>query len=81
MSHPSNLHQELDSRRRDAKLSVRDVWVDFFANGGTAMPAAVAEYLETGRGLGVHEHDILAQAINDHYIELGLDHPAPYAKD
>ena len=34
---------------------------------GTLMPTA-------------HDHDLLAQALNDRFVELGGNHPVPYSE-
>jgi hypothetical protein len=29
---------------------------------------------------GAHDHDLLAQALNDRFVELGGDHRVPYSE-
>jgi hypothetical protein len=51
----------------------------YFGLGGTAKPREMEAYLRGAQEFSSREHDVLAQAINDHSIDLGMNHPAPYA--
>ena len=57
------------------------VWRDYFALGGTATPKELEDYLRGEGTLDRVQHDMLAHAINEHYAEAGMDHPAPYSED
>jgi len=57
------------------------VWRDYFALGGTATPRQIEDYLRGQGTLAPLQHDMLAHAINEHYAEAGMDHPAPYSED
>lgn len=50
---------------------------DYFALGGTATPRQMEDYLRGEGTLDPVQHDMLAHAINEHYAEAGMDHPAP----
>ena len=59
-------------------LTLTELWLGYLAVGGTASPARVAAY---ARGLlrpDSHQHNMIAQAINEHFYELGEDHPVSY---
>lgn len=72
---------ELDRGRREVDLSMADLWWAYFALGGNATPTEVSAMV-TGRSRPERmDHDILAQAINDRFLDLGLDHPVAYASD
>jgi hypothetical protein len=68
----------LDEARRDAGLSITDLWLRYFALGGMSAPMELEAYL-----LGVlrptnHEHNRVVHAINECHVEQGRDHPIPY---
>jgi hypothetical protein len=59
-------------------LSLAELWLAYVGVGGTASRAQVAAYT---RGLDhpdSHEHNLIAQAINEHFIDGGADHPVSY---
>jgi len=62
-------------------LDVRALWVSYLGLGGTM---SLGEVVDTFRGLrevSAHEHDMLAQALNDHFTAHGHDHPVAYATE
>ena len=58
-------------------MSARDVWINYFAVGGNGSLDDVERWLDAGDSPGT-EHNLLAQALNDVFIERGLDHPVAY---
>ena len=74
-----NAGERLEAERRRIGLDIGDLWLSYFGLGGAAKPDEVQAYLRGAITFSTREHDVLAQAINDHSIDLGLDHPAPYA--
>ena len=42
-------------------------------------PIEVEAYLYGALQPTAHEHDIIAHALNERFVELGGDHPVPYA--
>ena len=59
-------------------LTLAELWLGYVAIGGTASQAQVAAY---ARGLDrpdSYEHNLIAQAINEHFIDRGGDHPVGY---
>jgi hypothetical protein len=42
-------------------------------------PLEVEAYLHGALDPSAHEYDVLAHAINERHLELGGDHPVPYA--
>jgi len=67
-----------DKTRRDARLSDPDLWLRYFSLGGMSTPAEVESYLHDEFAPSDHDHDVLAQALNERFEELGLDHPVGY---
>jgi hypothetical protein len=59
-------------------LTLAELWLRYLAVGGTASRARVEAY---ARGLlcpDSHQHNMIAQAINESFIELGEDHSVSY---
>lgn len=69
-----------EQTRRDAGLSDLDLWLRYFALGGMSTPDQVRSYLRRGIVPLAHDHDVLAQALNERFSELGRDHPVRYAE-
>jgi len=64
-----------------SSLTPQQLWVDYTGVGGGMSLAEVIEVLRGARGVSDYEHNLLAQALNDHFTEQGLDHPVAYAGD
>lgn len=69
----------LDSARERAGLDPRQLWWAYAILGGTASEDTVEGFLDGRSVLDPDQYDILAQAVNDRLVELGIDHRAPYA--
>ena len=67
-----------DSRRR-LGLSALKLWMGYFAVGGNGSLTDVTDWLSGASELSVRDYDLLAQAMNDEFVVLGLDHPVPYS--
>ncbi len=74
------LYEVLEDARTTAGISFTDLWVAYFALGGAARPEVVRAYLR-GWHRGSFDYDVLAHAINEHYLDHGLDHPVPYGDE
>jgi hypothetical protein len=62
-----------------SRLPYSEVWISYATLGGDLAPDELAERLH-GRGpLSAIDHNVLAAALNDHLIDLGLHQPVPYA--
>jgi hypothetical protein len=70
-------HQVLEAARTQAGMSVDELWMAYFALGGAALPATLRLYL-AGDGTNGMDYDVVAQAINERFLEKGGDHPVPY---
>jgi hypothetical protein len=62
-------------------LELDDLWIAYVGLGGTMSAAEVEATLRGEREPTAYEHDVLAQALNDHFTERGQDHPVPYSGD
>lgn len=60
-------------------LTLEDLWFGCLSVGESPGPGGLAAALAGRRELTDHQHDVVAQALNDRLIEMGLDHLVPYA--
>jgi hypothetical protein len=58
-----------------AKWTIADLWVAAAAVGGPLSRHDVEQIVTGARQATPREHDVLATALNDHFTELGEDHP------
>src|ERR1700722_19445007 len=71
----------LDLFRIDAALSHGDLWLGFFELGGMSTGLQLEAFLYGALEPTSHDHDIIAHALNERFVELGGNHPVPYADD
>lgn len=64
-----------------SQLQLGELWAAYAGLGGTMSAGEVEAVLRGEREPTAYEHDVLAQALNDHFTERGQDHPVPYADD
>lgn len=69
-------HEILEAGRTQAGMTFDDLWLAYFALGGVAPPAELRAYL-LGEPATI-DYDVVAQAINERFIDLGQNHPMPY---
>jgi hypothetical protein len=68
----------LDNFRQEAGLSHGDLWLRHFELGGMSSGFELETFLY---GLMVptpHDHDVIATALNERFVELGGNHPVAY---
>ena len=75
----SNDAAVLEDARKDLGLSVRELWLDYFALGGSAALDEVGAFLGGTTSPSDHDYDVLAVALNETYLDRGGDHPVPYS--
>lgn len=77
-------HSPEEDRARLAKafessqLRIEQLWLAYFALGGSAGRYEVEAYLAGLMPLSAHEHNVLAQAVNERLAELPPPPRAPY---
>jgi hypothetical protein len=71
----------LDHFRRDASLSHGELWLRYFELGGMSTGLQLEAYLYGALLPSRHDHDVIAHALNERFVELGGNHPVPYAED
>ncbi|MDA8400744.1 MAG: hypothetical protein ACYDEP_06620 [Acidimicrobiales bacterium] len=68
----------LDTYRRDARLTPNELWIRYFELGGMSSPLELEATIYGVLATGAHDHDLIAHALNERFLELGGDHPVPY---
>lgn len=71
----------LDRFRRDAGLSRGELWLRYFELGGMSTALELEAFLYGALVPTDHDHDVVAHALNERFVELGGNHPVPYAGD
>jgi hypothetical protein len=69
----------LDQYRRDAGLSHGELWLRYFELGGMATTLELEAVLYGALRPTDHEREVIAHALNERFVELGGNHPVPYA--
>jgi hypothetical protein len=62
-------------------LGFAELWTAQLALGGALSKQELRAVLLGDRELTAHEHDVVAQALNDHFTERGQNHPVPYSDE
>jgi hypothetical protein len=63
------------------EMSLEQLWISYLEVGGTMSSAELIQTLQGRREICDYEHDMLAQALNDHFVDLGLNYPVAYTAD
>ena len=65
--------------REQLGLSVSDLWLAYVSVGGNHDIGHLAAYLANdGHEIDPVDHDYIVAALNDAFIDRGLDHPLDY---
>jgi hypothetical protein len=71
----------LDRARRSAGLSHGELWLRYFELGGMSSALELQAFLYGALKPTPHDHDVVAHALNERFVELGGNHPVPYMED
>jgi hypothetical protein len=71
----------LDAYRQEARLSHGELWLRYFELGGMSTGFELETFLYGLVAPTPHDHDVIAQALNERFSELGGDHPVAYLGD
>jgi len=71
----------LDLARQEIGLTVGDLWMRYFELGGMSTPLELEAFLLGALHPTAHDHDVIAHALNERFVELGGNHPVPYQED
>lgn len=69
---------DIAAGRRRLGLTAVALWIGYFEVGGNGTLAEVEGWLAGASQPSDRDHDMLAQALNDQFVDSGLDHPVPY---
>lgn len=64
-----------------AGLGVGELWLRYFGIGGSAGQFEIEAYLYAAHSLPTLERDLVAHAINERFMDLGLDVRVPYSTE
>lgn len=73
-------HEILEAGRVQAGMSFEALWMAYFGLGGGQLPPSLRAYL-AGLPSGPVEYDVVAHALNEHFVDRGGNHPVPYRSD
>jgi hypothetical protein len=71
----------LDVYRKGAQLSHGELWLRYFELGGMSTALELEAFLYGFLEPTVHDHDLVAHALNERFVELGGNHAVPYLED
>jgi len=71
----------LDAARLELGLSRDELWLRYAALGGNGSSIELEAFLVGILKPSPHDHDVIALALNERFVELGQDHPVPYLAD
>ena len=69
----------LDQSRREARISHGDLWDRNFELGGRRTPMEVEAYLYGALVPTSQDRDLIVEALNERFSELGRGQPIPYS--
>lgn len=70
-----------DRARTDAGLTHGELWLRYFELGGMSTAFQLEAFLFGALRPSARDHDVIAHALNERFVELGGNHPVPYAED
>jgi hypothetical protein len=70
----------LQSGFAQSELTIEQLWLRYIGVGGSHTPAYLTAAL-TRNDLPDREHNLIVQALNEHFVDQGGDHPVAYGYD
>ena len=68
----------LNQARSDARLTHGELWLRYFELGGMSTAFQLEAYLFGALQPTARDHNVIAHALNERFVELGGNHPVPY---
>ena len=68
-----------DRFRRDAGLTHGELWLRYFELGGMSTAMELEAIVYGALRPTSHDHDVIAHALNERFVESGGNHPVPYS--
>ena len=75
----AGLADALDRYRLGAKLSPGELFLRYFELGGMSSALELEAVLYGALEPSAHDREVIAHALNERFVELGGNHPVPYA--
>jgi hypothetical protein len=75
------LSNPLDRARLRAGLTYGELWFRYFQLGGMRTGLEVEAFCCGLLEPSPYDHDVIAQALNERFVELGSNHPVAYFDD
>jgi hypothetical protein len=72
---------DLEQGRVGSGLSLGELFLRYFELGGMSSALQLEAFLYNALEPSAHDHDVVAHALNERYVELGGNHPVPYWSD
>jgi hypothetical protein len=72
---------KLDAFRQEAELTHGELWMRYFELGGMSTALELEAFLYGALEPSIHNHDVIAHALNERFVERGGNHPVPYLED
>lgn len=60
-------------------LDFEQLWSAYVGLGGSMSAGDLRDALNGQREISDHQHDMVAQALNDHFVDKGQNHPVAYS--
>lgn len=70
-----------DRARQDGGLTVSELWLRYFALGGTASALSLDAWCHGALPATGDDHHLVVQALNERFMELGDPTSLPYPDD
>lgn len=71
----------LDIFRQQADLSRAELWLRYFELGGMSTALQLEAFLYGALLPSPHDHDVIAHALNERFVEMGGNDLVPYDGD
>ena len=75
---PERQVQFIDLFRRHACLSIQDFWLRCYELGGMGTLWELDAFLHESSRPTTHEYNLMAQALNEHLLEIGVNESVTY---
>jgi hypothetical protein len=70
----------LDAFRQELGLSHGELWLRYFELGGMSTGFELEAFVFGVLAPSDHDHDLIAHALNERFVELGGNHPVAYSR-
>lgn len=70
-------YEVLEAARVQAEMSFEDLWLAYFALGGSSLPVSLRAYL-AGDDAEPDDYNVVVVALNERFHDRGQNNPVPY---